>query len=327
MKSRALGTGSPLVSAMGYGAWGLSGEYGPVDDEGGMATIRRALELGVTHIDTADQYGHGHNEELVGRAIADRRDDVLLATKFGFVRDARGQISVCGRPDYVREALEASLRRLDVSHVDLYYLHRLDRETPIEETVGAMAELVHAGLIRYIGLSEVGPATIARAQAVHPIAAVQSEYSLWARDVEFDVLPELRNDGISLVAFSPLGRGFLAGAVTSSHQLSPGDYRAQLPRFEQQNLERNRILVDSLAACAAARGISAAQLSLAWLLHPGDDVLAVPGTRRLGHVETNAAAADVSLDADALRKLDELFASDAIAGDRYPPALDHYIDR
>jgi aryl-alcohol dehydrogenase-like predicted oxidoreductase len=295
----------------------MSEFYGPLDDAESVATIHRALELGVTLLDTADAYGPGTNEELVGRAIAGRRDQVVLATKFGLVRDpanpaARG---VSGRPEYVRQACEASLRRLGTDHLDLYYQHRVDPATPVEETVGAMAELVSAGKIRFIGLSEASPATIRRAHAVHPVTALQTEYSIWARDPEAEILPTVRELGIGFVAYSPLGRGFLTGAISNTDQLDAADFRRAQPRMTGANRDANQAIVDKIQALAADRGVTAAQLALAWVHHQGDDIVPIPGTKRRTYLEQNVAAAGIELSSDELAALD---AAGTAQGDRYP---------
>jgi aryl-alcohol dehydrogenase-like predicted oxidoreductase len=295
----------------------MSEFYGPLDDAESVATIHRALELGVTLLDTADAYGPGTNEELVGRAIAGRRDQVVLATKFGLVRDpanpaARG---VSGRPEYVRQACEASLRRLGTDHLDLYYQHRVDPATPVEETVGAMAELVSAGKIRFIGLSEASPATIRRAHAVHPVTALQTEYSIWARDPEAEILPTVRELGIGFVAYSPLGRGFLTGAIGNTDQLDAADFRRAQPRMTGANRDANQAIVDKIQALAADRGVTAAQLALAWVHHQGDDIVPIPGTKRRTYLEQNVAAAGIELSSDELAALD---AAGTAQGDRYP---------
>ncbi len=290
---------------------GMSAFYGETDEQESIATIHRALDLGVTFLDTAELYGMGRNEELVGRAIAGRRDEVVLATKFmGVFSDRR----VNGSPEYVRQAIDASLRRLGVDHVDLYYQHRVDFTVPIEETVGAMAELVAAGKVRHLGLSEASASTIRRAHAVHPIAALQSEYSLWTRDPEGDVLETLRELGIGLVAYSPLGRGFLAGRFASPDELADDDFRKTNPRFTGANLEQNRALADRVRALAEAKGATPAQVALAWTLSRGDDVVPIPGTKRRTYLEQNAAAAVLELAADELAELDSLGSA---SGDRY----------
>ncbi|MCS7484303.1 aldo/keto reductase [Umezawaea endophytica] len=310
MTSRFLG---PLeVGPQGLGCMGMSQSYGAADEGESIATIHRALELGVTLLDTADVYGAGANEELVGRAIADRRDSVVLATKFGFVG---GPGQVRGDAEYVRQACDASLERLGLDHIDLYYQHRVDPAVPIEETVGAMASLVEQGKVRYLGLSEASAASIRRAHAVHPIAALQSEWSLWTRDVEAEIAPTCFELGIGVVPFSPLGRGFLTGAVTSVEDLGEDDMRRRLPRFEQANFERNAAIVAVLRELAAGHGISAGQLALAWVQHRGATVVPIPGTKRRKYLEENVAAAAVELSAADLAAIDA--AVPAVAGDRY----------
>ena len=294
---------------MGMSAW-----YGRTDDEESVATIHRALELGITFLDTADVYGFGKNEELVGRAIAGRRDEVVLATKFGNRWFDDGSRAIDGSPGYIRTAIEASLRRLGVDHVDLYYQHRVDAGTPIEETVGALAELVHAGKVMHIGLSEAGPDTIRRAHAVHPITALQSEYSLWTRDPEGAVLDTCRELGIGFVAYSPLGRGFLAGRFASPDELDEDDFRRNHPRFQGDNLEHNRRIAGTVQEIALAKGVTPAQVALAWVLSRGDDVVPIPGTKRRTYLEQNAAASELELNGEELERLDAL--GDA-AGPRY----------
>jgi aryl-alcohol dehydrogenase-like predicted oxidoreductase len=296
---------------------GMSEFYGQRDDTESVATIHRALELGVTFLDTADMYGVGKNEELVGRAIADRRDRVVLATKFGNVRDPEnaGFRGIDGSPDYVRSACDASLKRLGVDHIDLYYQHRVDPKTPIEETVGAMAELVQAGKVRYLGLSEAAPATIRRAHAVHPISALQTEYSIWAREPEVEILAVLRELGIGFVPYSPLGRGFLTGKIRTLDDLADDDFRRHQPRLQGENLESNIAIVEVVDRIAAARGVTAAQVALAWVLAQGDDVVPIPGTKRRTYLEDNAGAVDVTLTEQDLEDLEE--AGQAI-GERYP---------
>jgi aryl-alcohol dehydrogenase-like predicted oxidoreductase len=295
----------------------MSAWYGPTDEAESTATIRRALELGVTFLDTADIYGQGANEELVGRAIAGRRDEVVLATKFGNRVREDGTRTIDGSPDYVRQAIDASLRRLGVDYVDLYYQHRVDANTPIEETVGALAELVRAGKVRHIGLSEAGAQTIRRAHAVHPITALQSEWSLWTRDPEPEALPTVRELGIGFVAYSPLGRGFLAGRFASPDELEEGDFRKHHPRLQGENFEQNRALADHVRDLAAEKGCTPAQLALAWVLSRGDDVVPIPGTKRRTYLEDNAAASDITLTKEELQRLDELFPPGAAAGQRY----------
>jgi aryl-alcohol dehydrogenase-like predicted oxidoreductase len=313
MQTRTLGQGL-TVSEQGLGCMGMSAWYGATDEQESTATIHRALELGVFFLDTADVYGLGKNEELVGRAIAGRRDDVVLATKFGQVTYPDGRRGTDGSPDYVRSAIDASLARLGVDHVDLYYQHRVDPDTPIEETVGAMAELVAAGKVKHLGLSEAGAETIRRAHAVHPITALQSEYSLWTRDPEGDVLDTCRELGIALVAYSPLGRGFLAGRFSSPDELDEGDFRKDHPRFSGDNLARNQELAEGVKKIAEEKGVTPAQLALAWVLSRGDDVVPIPGTKRRTYLEQNAAASEVELTAEDLQRLDALGAA---AGDRY----------
>ena len=319
MEQRKLGNDGLEVAAEGLGCMGMSEFYGEGDEAESIATIHRALDLGVTLIDTADIYGPFTNEQLVGRAIAQRRDEVVLATKFGIVRDpenptARG---VNGRPDYVHRSCDASLRRLSTDYIDLYYQHRVDPEVPIEETVGAMAELVDAGKVRYLGLSEAGPETIRRAQAVHPIAALQTEYSLWSRDLEEEILPTIRELGIGLVAYSPLGRGFLTGSITNTEDLAEGDFRRANPRFQGQNLQRNLDLVARVTELAREHSCTPAQLALAWVLHQGDDVVPIPGTKRRSYLEQNVEATEVALSAEDLARIDELAPVGVAAGDRY----------
>ncbi|MFZ4756922.1 MAG: aldo/keto reductase [Burkholderiaceae bacterium] len=316
---RTLGTIGPAVGALGLGCMGMSEFYGPADPDESVRTLHRAIERGATLIDTADIYGHGDNEVLVGRAIADRRDRVVLATKFGIQRrrDDPTFRGVSGRPEYVRAACEASLARLGVEVIDLYYIHRIDGVTPIEETVGAMGELVRAGKVRWLGLSEVGPATVRRAHAVHPIAAVQTEYSLWSRDVE-PLLPVLRELGIGFVPYSPLGRGFLTGATTDASQLAADDFRRTQPRFAADNAARNRALLDAFTAIAAGKGCTPAQLALAWLLARGRDVVPIPGTTKRTRLDENLDAVDVALSARDLARIDALRLHESVAGERYP---------
>jgi aryl-alcohol dehydrogenase-like predicted oxidoreductase len=316
MEQKQLGGNGPTVSAQGLGCMGMSEFYGDTDEGESIATIHRALELGVTLLDTADIYGPFTNEELVGRAIADRRDQVVLATKFGIVRDPDDRTSrgINGRPEYVRSACDASLRRLNLDHIDLYYQHRVDRDVPIEETVGAMAELIDAGKVRFLGLSEASAETIMRAHAVHPIAAVQSEYSLWSRDIEDEVIPCLRDLGIGLVAYSPLGRGFLTGAIKSPDDLAEDDYRRYSPRFQGEAFQRNLDLVAKVGELAQAHDCTPGQLALAWVMRQGADVVPIPGTKRRRYLEENVAAAEVELaDAD-LRALGEIGSP---SGERY----------
>ncbi len=318
MEQRRLGQGLE-VSAVGLGCMGMSDFYGPRDDAQSIETIHRALDLGVTFLDTADAYGPFKNEELVGRAIRDRRDAVIIATKFGNQRGADGSfIGINGRPEYVREACDGSLRRLGVSHIDLYYQHRVDPTVPIEDTLGAMAGLVREGKVRFLGLSEASPTTIRRAHAVHPIAALQTEYSLWSRDPEDEILHTVRELGIGFVAYSPLGRGFLGGRFRRYEDLPADDWRRTNPRFTPENFERNQALLARVEAMAARKGVTASQLALAWVLARGRDIVPIPGTKRREYLEQNAAAVSIELSADDLRELDEAFPRGAAAGERYP---------
>jgi aryl-alcohol dehydrogenase-like predicted oxidoreductase len=319
MDQRSLGTQGLTVSAQGLGCMGMSEFYGSADAGEAIATIHRALDLGVTLLDTADVYGPQTNEQLVGHAIADRRDEVVLATKFGIVRDpddpsARG---VNGRPEYVLRACDASLRRLAVDHIDLYYQHRVDRDVPIEETVGAMASLVDAGKVRFLGLSEASAATIRRAHAAYPISALQSEYSLWTREVEDEVLPAIRELGIGLVAYSPLGRGFLTGQIRSPDDLQADDFRRYNPRFQGANFERNLELVDRVRELAAEHDCTPGQLALAWVMHQGRDVVPIPGTKRRAYLEQNVTAIEIVLSEQDLRDIDDVAPIGAAAGERY----------
>ena len=319
----ALGKSDLMVSRMGLGCMGMSEFYGPGEEGESIRTIHRAFALGINFLDTADIYGLGRNEELVGKAIRDRRHKAILATKFGNVRGKDGSwLGVSGKPDYVRSCCEASLRRLGVDVIDLYYQHRVDPETPIEETVGAMAELVRQGKVRYLGLSEAAPATIRRACAVHPITALQTEYSLWTRDPEAEVLRTCRENGIAFVAYSPLGRGALTGAIRNLDDLAEGDYRRNAPRFTGGNLSRNLSLVDRLAEMAAGKKCRPAQLALAWLLARGQDIIPIPGTKRVNRLEENVGALEVSLTPEEVARLDAAFPVGAAAGTRYPePAM------
>ncbi|GAA4038587.1 aldo/keto reductase [Sphingomonas rosea] len=318
MHTRTLGRDGPTVSAIGLGCMGMSEFYGTGDDAESIATIHHALEQGVNFLDTADMYGPFKNEELVGRAIADRRDRVFLATKFANVRGEKGEfLGVRGDPDYVRSACEASLKRLGVETIDLYYQHRVDPNVPIEETVGAMARLKEEGKIRYLGLSEAAPATIRRAHATHPITALQTEYSLWSRDAEAEVLPTVRELGIGYVAYSPLGRGFLTGEIKAPEDFPDDDYRRFHPRFTGENFERNIAMVRELEKLAADKGVSTAQLALAWVLAQGDDIVPIPGTKRRKWLDQNIAATEIRLSGEELQRLDQILPPGAAAGDRY----------
>ncbi len=319
MDRRRLGSEGLVVSEIGLGCMGMSEFYGTADESESVATIHRALELGIDFLDTADMYGPFTNERLVGRAIADRRDEVVLATKFGNVRGEDGSfLGVRGDPEYVRQACDASLQRLGVDHIDLYYQHRVDPKVPIEETVGAMKELVEAGKVRYLGLSEAAPETIRRAHAVHPISALQTEYSLFTRDPEDEVLPTVRELGIGFVAYSPLGRGFLTGAWRSIEDLPEDDTRsARFPRFARENFEKNLRLADRVREIAAEKGATPGQLALAWLLARGEDIVPIPGTKRRRYLEENAAASDLELTGEDLRRIEEVLPRGSVAGERY----------
>jgi aryl-alcohol dehydrogenase-like predicted oxidoreductase len=323
METRTLGKSGPVVSVLGLGCMGMSDFYAGQNDAESVATIHRALDRGVTMLDTADMYGIGKNEELVGRAIAGRRDGVFIATKFGIVRDASdpSKRGVCGRPDYVRASCDASLRRLGVDTIDLYYQHRVDPETPIEETVGAMAELVKAGKVRHLGLSEAGAETIRRAQAVHPITALQMEYSLWSRDPENGLLALCRELGIGFVAYSPLGRGFLTGQLKRFEDFAADDYRRFTPRFQGENFQKNLDLVQRVEAIATRKGVKAGQLALAWVLAQGADIVPIPGTKRRTYLDENLDAVAVTLTAEELKEIEAVFPQGAAAGTRYPAAM------
>jgi aryl-alcohol dehydrogenase-like predicted oxidoreductase len=327
MKKRKLARHGLEVSALGLGCMGMSEFYGPRDEAESIATIHRALDLGINFLDTADIYGPFTNEELVGKAIRGRRGEVVLATKFGIVRgDDPNSRSINGRPEYVRASCEGSLRRLGVDVIDLYYQHRVDPQVPIEETVGAMADLVREGKVRYLGLSEVSAATIRRAHAVHPIAALQTEYSLWSREAEEEILGTVRELGIAFVAYSPLGRGFLTGQIKRYEDFAADDYRRQSPRFQGENFARNLALVRHVETLAEQKHCTAAQLALAWVLAQGDDVIPIPGTKRRSYLEQNAAAVDIRLTPEDLRRIDEVAPRGIASGARYPEQMMSFIN-
>jgi aryl-alcohol dehydrogenase-like predicted oxidoreductase len=332
MKTRVLGATEVQVSAIGLGCWGMSGSYGPADEAESVATVHHALDLGVTFLDTADSYGDdGHNERLIGRALEGRRRQAVLATKTGFVRrprpDGSTVVEVDGRPDRIRSACDASLGRLRTDVIDLYYLHRADPGVPIEDSVGAMAELVAAGKVRSIGLSEVSEATLRRAHAVHPIAALQSEYSLWTREPEATVMPACRELGIAFVPFSPLGRGFLTGTLTDAQRLAPGDWRASNARFAGDNLGRNLALLRPLEEIAEAHAVKPGQVALAWVLSRGEQVIPIPGMKRRTHLDQNAAAVELELRDEELARLDAAFPFGSAVGDRYNPEQSRWLGR
>jgi aryl-alcohol dehydrogenase-like predicted oxidoreductase len=331
MRRRVLGRSGVEVSAIGLGCWGMSGSYGPADEAESVATLHHALDLGVDFIDTADSYGDGHNESLIGRTLKGRRHEFVLASKTGWVKRAGAEgketVGVDGRPEHINSACEASLSRLKTDVIDLYYLHRVDPDVPIEESVCAMVELVAAGKVRFLGLSEVSEATLRRAHAVHPITALQSEYSLWTREPEATVMPVCEELGIALVPFSPLGRGFLTGALTSKEAIAPGDWRANNPRFTEENLARNVALLRPLEEIAQAHGASPAQVSLAWVLSRGEQVIPIPGMKRRVHLDENVAAVDIELTPQELARLDATFPPGAAAGERYTPEVAHWAGR
>jgi aryl-alcohol dehydrogenase-like predicted oxidoreductase len=328
MEKRTLGRTGLQVSALGLGCMGMSEFYGPHNEAESIAVIHNAIDSAITFLDTADIYGNGHNEELVGRALRGRRHEVVLATKFGNVRDRDGTFrGVNGRPEYVRSACDASLQRLSVDTIDLYYQHRVDSDTPIEDTVGAMADLIREGKVRFLGLSEAGPHTLRRAQAVHPITALQTEYSLWTRDPEEEILPVMRELGIGFVAYSPLGRGFLTGQIKRREDLAPDDWRRHSPRFQGENFERNLQLVAEIESIAGEKKCTASQLALAWVLARGEDIVPIPGTKRIRYLQENIGALGVRLSTDDLKRIDLVLPRGAASGGRYPEAAMKAVGR
>ena len=328
MKKRTLGNQGLEVSEQGLGCMGMSEFYGATDEAESIATLNRALELGINFFDTSDAYGPHKNEELLGKAFRTRRDEVIIATKFAIRRDPNNPTvrTIDGRPEYVREACDGSLKRLGIECIDLYYQHRVDTNVPIEETVGAMSDLVHAGKVRFLGLSEAGPQTIRRAHGVHPISALQTEYSLWSRDPEDEIFATIRELGVGFVAYSPLGRGFLTGQIKSIDDLAADDYRRYSPRFQGENFSKNLEMVARVTEMAAAQGVTPGQLALAWVLAQGEDIVPIPGTKRRSYLEENAAASEIATTAEDLSRIDELAPKGAAAGMRYPKAMMRYVN-